>query len=105
MKKYIVNITPHALDMMTQIFEYIAFELLEPKYAAEQITHLQEKIQSLDTMPKRCKTLSKKLYQSHELRRLLVDNYSVFYYLEGNIVTITDILYSRSDILRRLKAM
>jgi hypothetical protein len=56
----------------------------------------------LDTMPKRCKAFSKTIYPGYELRRMLVDNYSVFYYLDDNTVTVTDIIYSRSDILERL---
>ena len=103
MKKYPVNITPHASNMLAQIYEYIAFELLEPDYAAKQFTRLQEKIQSLDTMPKRCKIYSTTLYPKYELRRLLVDNYSIFYYIDKDIVTVTDILYSHADIAKRLK--
>ena len=53
-------------------------------------------------MPKRCKIFSKTLYPGKELRRLLVDNYSIFYYLNENEVIVADILYSRSDILKRL---
>lgn len=88
--------------MLIHIYEYIAFELLEPIYASEQLLNLQNQICSLDTMPKRCKVFSKTIYPGYELRRMLVDNYSVFYYLDGNILVVTDILYSRSDILERL---
>ena len=88
--------------MLIQIYEFIAFELLESIYASEQLLNLQNQICSLDTMPKRCKVFSKTIYPGYELRRMLVDNYSVFYYLDGNIVVVTDILYSRSDILERL---
>ena len=102
MKKYTVHITPHAAEILGKIYEYIAFELLEPVYAANQLSHLEEKIQSLDLMPKRCKIFSKNIYPDQELRRLLVDNYSVFYFIEENHVIITDILYSRSDIKKRL---
>ena len=102
MKKYTVNITPNASDKLSQIFEYIAFELLEPIYAANQINRLQDKIQTLDTLPSCCKVFSKTLYPGHELRRLLVDNYSVFYFIYDQKVEITDIIYSKADILNRL---
>ena len=102
MKKYLVHITPNASKMLIQIYEYIAFELLEPIYASEQLLNLQNQICSFDTMPKRCKAFSKTIYPGYELRRMLVDNYSVFYYLDDNTVTVTDIIYSRSDILERL---
>ena len=105
MKKYDIHITPHAAEMLSQIYEYIAFELLEPTYAANQISRLEEKIHSLDILPKRCKVFCTTIYPGQELRRLLVDNYSVFYYIDGGQVTITDILYSRSDIRKRIEGM
>lgn len=103
MKKYNVNITPHAEKMLNQIFEYIAFELLEPIYAAGQIKRLQDGIESLDILPTRCKIFSKDIYPGQGLRRLLVDNFSIFYFIDEDQVMITDILYSRSDIVMRLQ--
>jgi len=103
MKKYTVHMTPAASNALAQIFEYIAYELLAPDDAATQFSHLENSIQSLASMPKRCKIFSKTLYPDKELRRLLVDNYSIFYYLNENEVIVADILYSRSDILKRLK--
>lgn len=37
------------------------------------------------------------------MRRLLIDNYSVFYVVQGDRVIVTDVLYSESDIENRLK--
>jgi hypothetical protein len=33
----------------------------------------------------------------------MVDNYSIFYYIKGTDVIVTDILYSKSDIDQRLE--
>ena len=41
MRKYDIFITPHAAGILEQIYEYIAFELLEPIYAANQISRLE----------------------------------------------------------------
>ena len=38
-----------------------------------------------------------------EIRRMLVDNYSVFFVIQDDKVVVTDVLYSASDIERRLK--
>ena len=38
-----------------------------------------------------------------EIRRMLVDNYSVFFVIQDDKVVVTDVLYSASDIDRRLK--
>ena len=37
------------------------------------------------------------------IRRMLVDNYSVFFVIQDDKVVVTDVLYSASDIERRLK--
>lgn len=37
------------------------------------------------------------------MRRLLVDNYSVFFVIQGNRVIVTNVLYSASDVESRLK--
>ena len=103
MNLYEVQVTPHAAAKLAKIYEYIAFELMEPVYAQAQFDNLTTSIQSLDTMPKRCKVYNDMLYPDCEIRRLLVDNYSVFYYIAGQCVIVTDILYSRSDMLERLK--
>ena len=38
-----------------------------------------------------------------ELRRMLVDNYSVFYTILDERVIVTDVLYTASDIEARLR--
>ena len=38
-----------------------------------------------------------------ELRRMLVDNYSVFYAIRDERVIVTDVLYTASDIEARLR--
>jgi toxin ParE1/3/4 len=43
------------------------------------------------------------LERAKGLRRMVVDNYSVFYVINGDRVVVTDILYSATDITKRLK--
>ena len=38
-----------------------------------------------------------------ELRRMLVDNYSVFYTIRDEMVFVTDVLYTAADIEVRLR--
>ena len=40
---------------------------------------------------------------SRGIRRILVDNYSVFYVIHKNEVIVTNVLYSASDISERLR--
>ena len=57
----------------------------------------------LDTMAERIRIMESEPERSKEMRRLLVDNYSVFFVIQGDKVIVTDVLYSASDIESRLK--
>ncbi len=65
------------------------------KYYTVEITNeaLADRICIMESEPERSK----------EMRRLLVDNYSVFFVIQGDNVIVTDVLYSASDIESRLK--
>lgn len=58
---------------------------------------------TLDTMAERICIMESELERSKEMRRLLVDNYFVFFVIQGDNVIVTDVLYSASDIESRLK--
>ena len=57
----------------------------------------------LDTFPERFRIMDSEPEHSKEIRRMLVDNYSVFYTIKKDRVIVTDVLYSASDIESRLK--
>ena len=54
---------------------------------------LQERFRIMDSEPEK----------RMELRRMLVDNYSVFYTIRDERVIVTDVLYTASDIEARLR--
>lgn len=58
---------------------------------------------TLDTMAERICIMESEPERSKEMRRLLIDNYSVFFIIQGDKVIVTDVLYSASDIENRLK--
>lgn len=84
MKRYVVEITDEALADMEQLYNHIAYVLQAPENAMNQF---------MESDPER----------HREMRRLLVDNYSVFYVIQRDKVIVTDVLYSASDIESRLK--
>lgn len=102
MTNYNVIVTERALAHIDGIYSYIAFELESPLNALRQIERIKEKIYSLDTLPKRCRIFSRKLYRGRDLRRLLVDNYSIYYYIDDTDVVITNVLYSHSLLRNHL---
>ena len=86
MKQYKVEITKEALQDMEDIYNRIADEIL-----------------TLDTFPERFRIMDSEPEKRMELRRMLVDNYSVFYTIRDERVIVTDVLYTASDIEARLR--
>ena len=103
MKQYHVKITNEALLDMEMLYKYIALELLAPDNAIDQYNRIADAIFKLDNFPERFQIFDSNLESIKELRRMPVDNYSVFYAIKGNSVIITGVLYSASDIFMRIK--
>ena len=103
MKQYKVEITKEALQDMEDIYNYIAFELLAPENAMGQYNRIADEILKLDAFPERFRILDSEPEKRMELRRMLVDNYSVFYTIREDKVIVTDDLYTASDIESRLR--
>ena len=105
MKHYTVEITNEALADMEQLYNHIAYVLQAPENAMDQYNRIADAILTLDTMAERIRIMESEPERSKEMRRLLVDNYSVFFVIQGDKVIVTDVLYSASDIESRLKAV
>ena len=103
MKQYEVKITDEALGDMGKIYEHIACVLLSPENALGQYNRIADAILKLDMLPERFKIMDSEPEHSRGIRRILVDNYSVFYVIHKNEVIVTNVLYSASDISERLR--
>ena len=103
MKRYTVEITDEALADMEQIYNHIALKLLAPENAMGQYNRIADEILKLIFFSERFKIMHSELEHMKEIRRMPVDNYSVFYVVRENRVIVTDVLYSSSDISKRLK--
>ena len=98
-----VEITKEALQDMEDIYNYIAIDLLAPDNAMGQYNRIADEILTLDTFPERFRIMDSEPEKRMELRRMLVDNYSVFYTIRDERVIVTDVLYTASDIEARLR--
>lgn len=102
MKQYTVEIADEALMDMEQLYNHIAYTLFSPENAMAQYNKIAGEILTLDMFPERFRVVDFEPEHSREIRRMLVDNYSVFYVIRKNTVIVTAVLYSSSDIQRRL---
>ena len=97
MKQYQVKLTAKSRDDMEEIYNYIAYSLCAPQAAINQYNNIADAILSLETMPERCALMQSKLCSKYNLRCLLVDNYSILYRVENEVV-IVRVLYASSNI-------
>ena len=105
MEQYRVEITKETLQDMEDIYNYIAIELLSPENAIGQYNRIADEILTLDMFPQRYRIMDSEPEKQMELRRMIVDNYSVFYTIREDKVIVTDVLYTASDIEARLRGM
>ena len=89
---------------LRDIYEYIAYELLEPDTAAGQTNRIMKAARSLEQMPMRYTRYEEEPWHSQGLRFLPVDNYLIFYLPDetNNIVNIIRIMYGGRDVKKQL---
>jgi plasmid stabilization system protein ParE len=102
MKRYEVIMSDKASADMDDIYNYIADKLLEPGIAAKQYDRIADAILTLEEMPERIRLMDSEPERSYGLRPLIIDNYTVFFVIDGDSVCVTRVLYSASDISKRL---
>jgi len=95
MVKYKVRIYKSAKHDLEKIIEYL--NTLSQTTAVKQYDHIIEKIRSLSEMPDRCSLLKNPHLQLKGYRILIVDNYLVFFVIEGETIQIRRILYGRRN--------
>ena len=102
MVHYEVLISDKAHEDMEAIYTYITETLLAPIAAANQYDRIAATILSLEMMPDRIKNMDSEPERSKGLRSLVVDNYTIFFVVNMEKVHIARVLYSASDISKRL---
>lgn len=89
---------------LRDIYEYIAYELLEPDIAAGQAERIMKAARSLEQMPMRHTRYEEEPWSSQGLCFLPVDNYLIFYLPDETtgVVNIIRIMYGGRDVKRQL---
>ena len=89
---------------MHEIGSYISKELLEPETARKVVAKIANSINALEDMPLRNPIVMDNGLASIGIRKIVVDNYIVFYIVsvKSKTVTVIRILNSRRDWLNLL---
>lgn len=103
MKHYKIQITDKALSNMGEIYNYIAEQLHAPEAAMGQYNRIADAIETLDTFPERVNLMETEEERVLGLRQMPVDNFCVFFHIREQRVIVTNVLYSASDIAKRLR--
>ena len=99
MKVFHLVITEPAEADLKGIADYIAKELREPSTAQHLITKIAESILKLKQMPQQYALVSDERLANQGIRKLMVDNYIVFYVVseKNQSVSIIRILHGKRD--------
>ena len=99
MEEYRVIITRKAINDIMGISSYISEELFDVVAAARLVEKLKIAIESLSYMPKRNALLKDEELAFNGMRRILVDNYIIFYICSDKelLVSIIRVLYHKRD--------
>lgn len=103
MNKYEIVVTDEAVADLENIYLYIAITLLSPEIASDQYDRITAQILKLDIMPEKYRIIDSEPEKSRGLRIMPVDNYSVIYIVDDTTITVTNILYSASDMHEKFK--
>ena len=96
MREYPVKITEKALGDMDGIYEYIAFNLQSPENAMGQYNRIADRVLELGFFSEKFRLVDFEPERSQGLRRMLVDNYSVFYVFKEELVKVTSTSFCKS---------
>jgi toxin ParE1/3/4 len=98
-KQYKVLMTEPAVGDLQSIAQYISVELLEPVIAKKLVGKIKEAVMSLDKLPTRHALVADERLAAQGVRKLMVENYIVFYMIskKDETVTVIRILYGRRD--------
>ena len=92
-----VEISDAAYEDLRNIYSYIALELRSPDDARNVLRRILAEIATLDEMPNRFRPYPREPLASRGIRVMDVGNYSVYYLVCEDVVSVGRILYFRRD--------
>ena len=92
--------SPESIDDLRDIFAYISVSLSESTIARKQVERIRTAVKTLDQLPLRNPLVEWEPWSTYQMRKLLVDNYIVFYLVdtESKTVSVIRILYGGRDL-------
>ena len=107
MSQWKVKLSPEFKQEIRDIHSYIANTLLVPETALKQVDRILSAVESLNEMPHRNPLYEREPWKSRGLRKLIVDNFVVFYLTNDNQkdVVIFHVFYGGRNITELLEEL
>jgi toxin ParE1/3/4 len=100
---YKVQLTDEARQDLRDIYEYIAFTLIEPGIAKKLYHRIVGELKTLREMPTRYMLYQDAPWKSRGFRRMNIGNYCVLYVVAEHAVQVMRILYGGREISDALR--
>lgn len=97
MNQYNIRYSKEAKQDLINIKKYIKYNLLEPNIANKLITKIKKEIGKLAVDAKIYNIIDDDFIKKLEIRKILVDNYIVFYRIKNKTIEIVRIMYGRRN--------
>lgn len=97
-----IKVTPQAAEDLLEIKNYIENELQNPIAAHNTVLNIVETYENLSTITEAGIPVERYVPFPTDYKFVLANNYSIFYRIDGNIVRVIRIMYSKRDFVRIL---
>lgn len=102
MKKYNIEYSKESKQDLIGIKQYIKYNLQEPEIAQKLISKIRKEINTLKNNPEIYTIIDDDIIKKLEIRKLIVDNYIVFYRIKSNNIQIVRVMYGRRNWMNLL---
>jgi addiction module RelE/StbE family toxin len=100
--KYNIVYSKEARQDLLDLKRYIKYNLQEPNIAKKLTDKIKMEINKLVNNSKIYSIIDDELIKKFEIRRIIVDNYIVFYRINNDKIQIVRIIYSRRNWINLL---
>lgn len=102
MNQYNIEYSNEARQDLIDIKQYIKYNLQEPTIAKKLISKIGMEIDKLKINPEIYAIIDDDFIKKLEIRKVIVDNYIVFYRIKNNNIQIVRVMYGRRNWINLL---
>ena len=102
MKKYNIEYSKESKQDLIGIKQYIKYNLQEPAIAEKLISKIRKEINDMKDNPELYTIIDDDIIRKLEIRKLIVDNYIIFYRIKDNDIQIVRVMYGRRNWINLL---